>query len=66
MIIYDRLWAYMNIMGISQYKLLKSGISHSTLNRLKKNESVNIETIDKLCHILDCKVEDILEYVPSD
>ena len=63
MIIYDKLWDLMEKKGISQYRLVNSGISHSTLARLKKNQPVNIDTIDKLCKILECKVEDIIEYV---
>ena len=65
MIIYDRLWDLMEKKGISQYRLVNSGISHSTLARLKKNQPVNIDTIDKLCKILECKVEDIIEYVDN-
>ena len=65
MIIYDRLWDLMEKKGISQYRLVNSGISHSTLARLKKNQPVNIDTIDKLCKILECKVEDIIEYVEN-
>jgi len=38
------------------------GISNSTLTRLRRNESVNMETIDKLCSILQCDVGDIMEY----
>lgn len=65
MIIYDKLWDLMKKKGISQYKLVNSGISHSTLARLKKNQPVNIDTIDKLCKILECSVEDIIEYVDT-
>lgn len=63
MINYDRLWNTMNRKDVSQYRLLKEGISNSTLDRLKKNETVTTDTIDKLCSILDCKVEDIIEYI---
>ena len=62
MISYDRLWAYMEKHQVSQYKLVVSGISHSSLTRLKRNQSVSIDTIDKLCSILDCKIEDIVEH----
>ena len=65
MIKYDRLWKLVEKKGISQYKLLQSGISHSTLMRLKKNQSVNVETIDKLCKILNCRIENIMEYIPE-
>lgn len=62
MIVYDRLWNTMAKKEVTQYKLVTSGISHSTLSRLKNNQPVNTETINKLCSILDCKVEDIIEY----
>ena len=63
MIVYDRLWSLLKEKKVSQYKLNNLGISHSTLTRLKRNQVVNTETIDKLCSILDCKVADILEYI---
>ncbi len=47
---------------ISQYKLGKIGISPSTIMRLKKNQYVNLSTIDKLCDLLDCRIDEILEY----
>ncbi len=63
MISYDKLWKYMERENVSQYKLIKSGIGHSTLTRLKRNENVNTDTIDKLCKILRCRIEDIAEYI---
>ena len=63
MIVYDRLWKTMSLKGVTQYKLVNSGISHSTLARLKKNQAVNTETLNKLCSILDCKIESIVEYI---
>ncbi len=66
MIIYDKLWALMERENVSQYKLVHSGIGNATLERLKKNQPVNIETINKLCKILHCKIEDIAEYVDEE
>ena len=64
MIIYDRLWETMKRKGISQYALIKRyHISPAQITRLKKNESVSIHTIDTFCQILDCRVEDIMEYI---
>ena len=63
MIVYNRLWKTMSLKGVTQYKLVNSGISHSTLARLKNNQPVNTDTINKLCSILDCNIEDILEYI---
>ena len=62
MIFYDRLWAKLEEKHISQYKLGKIGISHSTIMRLKNNQYVNLSTIDKLCKLLQCPIEDIIEY----
>ncbi len=65
MILYDRLWNKMIEKEVTQYKLKQNGISHSTLTRLKNNQPVNTETLDKLCSILDCNIEEIIEYSPN-
>ncbi len=62
MIVYDRLWKKMEETGVTQYKLVSLGISHSTLSRLKKGQPVNTETLNKLCTILKCNLEDVAEY----
>ena len=64
MIIYDRLWETMKARGVSQYRLIKEyGFSTGQLDRLRKNENLSTYTIDRLCSILDCRIEDIAEYV---
>lgn len=66
MIVYDKLWSTMKKKGISQYKLIHDyGFSHGQLDPLRKNENVNTFTLNTLCRILDCKVEDIVEYKPD-
>lgn len=66
MIKYDRLWDTLKEKNISQYSLIKKyHISPGQLTRLKRNESVSTHTIDTFCSILDCRVEDIMEYIPS-
>lgn len=63
MIVYDRLWKTMEEKGITKYYLTaKCGLSPSMITRLKRNQSVRMDTINTLCEILDCKVEDIVEY----
>lgn len=63
MIIYQRLWETMKSRGITQYTLIKQyHISPAQITRLKRNESVSTHTIDTFCKILDCRVEDIMEY----
>ena len=63
MIVYDRLWETMRQRGISQYKLIREhGFSTGQLDRIRKGENINLYTLDTLCSILDCRVEDIIEY----
>ncbi len=50
--------------NISQYALIKQyGISTGQLDRLRKNGNVNTFTLNRLCQILDCSIDDIAEYV---
>ena len=41
-------------------------MNRSQLNRLRHNQNVEVNTIDKLCNILDCNVEDIMTHYPDD
>ncbi len=64
MIIYDRLWETMKKKGISQYSLIKDyNINESQLHRLRKNMVIKTSTIDRICEILDCEVEDICQHI---
>ena len=66
MIVFDRLWTTMKEKGVSQYKLIKEyRISTGQLDRLRKNENVNTYTLDQLCRILDCSLDDIADYKES-
>lgn len=66
MIVYDRLWKTMQQRGISQYRLLKEyGFSSGQLDRIRRGESITMYTLNSLCEILDCRVEDIIEYRPD-
>ena len=63
MISFEKLWDTMKGKGISQYALIKKyGVSPAQITRLKRNESVSTHTIEMFCEILDCRVEDIMEY----
>ena len=67
MISYAPLWKTMKKKNISQYKLINEyGVDNAQLHRLRKNEVIKTTTIDRLCQILDCRVEDILEYVKEE
>ncbi len=66
MIKYDRFWVTMKERGISQYDLYEHyEITRSLLDRLRKNKNIEIFTIDRLCSILHCNIEDIVEHVPD-
>lgn len=50
--------------GITEYQLIyKQGLSANTLHRMKHGEAISTKTLDTLCFILDCRVDEILEYV---
>ena len=64
MIVFDKLWATMESKGISTYTLReKCGIDSKTVRRLKANENIETKTLDKLCAALNCKLEDIAEFI---
>ena len=64
MVKYTRFWETMQRKGISQYRLIKTyGISNGQLNRLRKNLYISTHTVETLCRILDCRVEDVMEIV---
>ena len=64
MITYEPFWNTINEKEISTYALIqKHNVSSATINRLRKNQGISTLTIDDLCKILKCRVEDILEYI---
>ena len=67
MIKYDKLWETMQARGITQYDLYtRYRMNRSQLNRLRHDRNVEVNTIDKLCNILNCRVEDIMTHYPDD
>lgn len=64
MIVYDRLWKTMEERKITKSALVRRfGLSPSLITRLKRNESISVHTINILCSILHCRIEDIMEYI---
>lgn len=62
MVSYDRLWETMEKRKISQYRLIKEfGLSSGQMSRLKKNTYVSTHTLETLCRILNCRIEDVME-----
>jgi len=61
LISYAPLWKTMEEKGISQYSLIKKyRVSAGQLSRLRNNSHVSTHTLDLLCTILDCNIEDIV------
>lgn len=66
MICFEKLWKTMREKGLSTYQLReRCGIDSKTVRRLKANENTETKTLNKLCAALDCKLEDIAEYIPD-
>lgn len=64
MIAYYKLLDMLNKRNISKLELMEmASISRETLAKLSKNESVTIQTIDKICTVLKCQPGDILEWI---
>ena len=67
MIIFDKLWEVMKENGVTTYHLReKCGIDSKTIRRLQANDNMETKTLNKLCSVLDCRLEDIAEYVPDE
>ena len=63
MIVYTPLWKTMKKKGITTYTLIyKYHLSSSTMHRLRHNMCVTTQLINDLCKILDCNVEDVIQY----
>ena len=66
LISYEPLWDTMQKKGASTYTLqVKGNISSSTIRRLKAGESVSTNTLDALCKILQCSIQDIILFLPD-
>ena len=66
-IVFDKLWGVMKEKGVSTYLLReKCGIDSKTIRRLRANDNMETKTLNKLCAVLDCRLEDIAEYLPDE
>ena len=66
MISYRPLWETMRRKNITTYTLIKEYyFSKGTLDSLKHDRNISTATLDDICTMLDCKVEDVLVYIPN-
>lgn len=63
MISYGPLWKTMEKRGVTKYTLIyKMGFSAYTITNLKRNKSITMNTMEKLCKVLQCTPNDIVEF----
>lgn len=63
MISYEPLWRTMKERGITTYTLIyKQGFSAYTITNLKRDKSITMNTLEKLCKVLQCTPNDIVEF----
>ncbi len=61
---YNKLWKLMIDKSISKTELTHlAGITTNAMAKLGRNEDVKVHVLEKLCTTLDCKLDDIVEFV---
>lgn len=67
MIVFEDIMGMLSKRGWSSYRLRHEKIlSESIMSRLRSEESITTNTIDKLCELLDCQPGDLIHYVPDE
>lgn len=66
MISYEPLFKTMKEKGISSYRLGKMGFPQSNYYAIKRGENISTHTLNTLCKLLDCRVEEVLEYIEDE
>ena len=67
MIRFDRLWETMDKKQVTTYQLREQcGIDSKTIRRLKANDNIETKTLNKLCSVLQCALDEIAEFVPDE
>ena len=67
MMTYDPFWRTIEEKNITTYALInKHGILPDTIQRLRSKKPITTTTIETLCEVINCKVEDIVQYVPDE
>ena len=63
---YKKLWKLLIDKDMMKKDLqVKANISWATVTKMSKNETVSMEVLMKICQALDCRIEDIVEFVPD-
>ena len=63
---YEKLWKLLKEKGMKKIELQrKARISGNILARMGRNEYISMESVEKICYVLDCRTDDILEFIPE-
>ena len=63
MISYEPLWKTMKDRGVTTYTLIyKLGFSAYTITNLRRNKSITMNTLEKLCTVLNCTPNEVVEF----
>lgn len=64
---YNKLWKLLIDKGMKKTDLIKhSGITSNAMAKMGRNESVQVDTLGKVCDCLNCNIDDIMEFVPDE
>ena len=64
---YSRLWKLLIDKKMNKSQLRNAaGISTNAVAKLGRNETVSLETLEKICSALNCNIEDVMEFTLSD
>ncbi len=67
MIDYSPFWKTLQTSKETTYTLInKYHVSSAIIDKLRKNKPMNTTTLNDLCRILNCRLEDVAQYIPSD
>ena len=64
---YKKLWHILVDRDMKKKDLeALAGLSHYTMSKLSREENVHTEVLGRICKALDCKVEDIMDFIPDE
>lgn len=66
MISYEPLFRTMKEKGVTSYRLGKLGFTLSNFYAMKHGDNVSAHTINQLCRLLQCRVQDVMEYIDEE
>lgn len=67
MIDYEPFWHTLQTSSETTYTLIhRHHVSSAIIDKLRKNKPMNTTTINDLCRILNCRIEDIMQYIPNE